>query len=289
MTPKYSIVVPTTGNLNSLNTLLKSVMNLGDISNTEVILVLNPPSDKIQILSKSFENMNLKILTSSAGVNSARNVGLTNATGKLIFFLDDDCWIGDHFFLEKHAALHDKNPWAFAVGGYYVNTNPSALAEAYGEIQRQWLLQNLFSTSGECLTLLGGHFSIKNTKRPPLFDESIKYGGAETEYFFRLRAHGYRYLLADLTVYHHPHLTLFSLMKKAYLQGKTHRRLLRKNVFPEGDWLMVSKSTQIESFYYFIFHQNWLRPLKAFFTKWRAFFKKNHHDLWFYLSNRDVF
>lgn len=289
MKPNYSLIIPTTGNIEKLKTLLRSLETLRSIEQSEVLLILNPPSNKVDCMKTLFSGLNLKVLTSQPGVNRARNKGLLASKGKLIFFLDDDCWISDPDFLLKQEEAHKKNPWAFAIGGFYHNHSLSTLAKEYSKIQSHWLLNNKVSAAGECQTLLGGHFSIKNSANLPLFDESIVYGGAETEFFFRLRKQGYRYLLTNVSVNHSPQLTLISFMKKAYLQGKTHKRLVNEGIFQESSWLDTSDKTAIQSLYYLVFHRKWfqlfLGPLKTA----KLYIKCLHHDIWFYLSNRNRF
>jgi len=289
MTFKFSVVIPTTGHLNNLKKLLNSLSKVQEIEKSEIILILNPPSSALEGLQNQYLNLNLTITSSATGVNYARNQGLKVATGEFIFFLDDDCWVSDPQLLIKQEKFHLENPWAFAIGGFYHSTNLSALSQAYGQIQTQWLLNNRISKNGECLTLLGGYFSLRNKPDLPRFDESILYGGAETEYFFRLGKKGYRYLLTDLSVNHEPKLTLFSFIRKAHLQGKTHQRLLQTGAFQPSLWQFPSPSAHLNILYLVVFNRNWrffyLRPIQ----KIRGFLKSLHHDFWFYLSNRNRF
>lgn len=289
MKPKYSIIIPTTGCLKTLRRLLDSLTYLDGIRESEILIVLNPASDALDHLKDLYPHLNLQVLTSEPGVNRARNQGQSKATGELILFLDDDCWISNRRLLLEHESLHQKNPWAFAVGGFYQTTSSSLLSNEYDKIQKQWLLSNRLSGNGECLTLLGGHFSIRNQENLPLFDESIAYGGAETEYFFRLKKENYRFLLTDLFVNHEPNLTLFLFLKKAYLQGRTHRRLVNAGLFQTSPWQNANQRSPIQKLYERVFHQNWLslswKPLLDLHRK----LKSLHHDFWFYLSNRNGF
>jgi glycosyltransferase involved in cell wall biosynthesis len=293
MNPKFSIVIPTTGARSHLEGLLQSLSNLKEIENSEVLLVFNPADRVLSTISQRFEKLKVRIMTSQSGVNFARNVGIQNATGNILLFLDDDCRVHNPELLVQHAFFHQKCPWAFAVGGWYYNPNPSPLSQAYDEIQKDWLLRNRLSSDGECQMLLGGHFSVRNSGNIPLFDESIVYGGAETEYFFRLKALGYRFLLTNLQVEHSPQLTPSILAKKATLQGKTHHRLLSEGRFIEAPW--VSSTSANENKYkdlYLRFFKNQFIRIENRTSKWAGVRKKlslYHQKICFYLENRELF
>jgi glycosyltransferase involved in cell wall biosynthesis len=289
---EYSIVIPTLGEIANLKQLLQSLVSLPDINRAEILIVLNPPSDKLQKLLDQFSTLNIKLHTSPLGVNQARNVGTKEASGKYIIFLDDDCAIRDPLFLSHHRMAHENNPWAFAVGGFYKNLDRSPIAQAYDEIQREWLLKNQFRPNGECQMLLGGHFSIKWSPNIPLFDSQIIYGGTETEYFFRLAKMGYRFKLIDLEVEHSPHLTRSILAKKAILQARTHLRLVREGLFISSHWFKCEgpSRNKYKEFYFRLFR---LHSLKATnrtpqVGKIKRILSDYHQKICFYLENRNL-
>lgn len=289
MTPRYSIVIPTFNNPNGVETLLKSLANLNSIEQAEILIVENPAKGILLKTVEKFPELQIRLLYSGRGVNKARNRGMLNARAPLIFFLDDDCWISDPQFLIKHEQFHAARPDIFAVGGYYRNANSSSLlAKAYSQIQEEWLKANCKALTGDCTTLLGGHFSIKSAKNLPFFDESIIYGGAETEYFYRISQAGYRFCLSDVFVEHNPHLTLFSFIKKARLQGRTYRRLQR-TYQPQNKWIIAGRNSALNEIYKIFFHGSYFAYFFKFFRRVRGSIKKTHHDLLFYLSNRDLF
>jgi glycosyltransferase involved in cell wall biosynthesis len=287
------VIIPTQGHLKKLQRLLKSLETVHGLEDSEILLVLNPASSILDSLPQEFPNLPLRVLTSSTGVNHARNAGLEKAQGDLVFFLDDDCWILSKDFFNEHTRAHTQNPWVLAVGGFYQNENPSELCQAYADIQKEWLESNLLHASGECTTLLGGHFSLKRSLlKEARFDASIIYGGAETEFFFRLRQQGHRYLLIPLAVGHDPHLHIFSFLRKAYLQGRTHRRLVTNRMLSRGPWIhqLSRKPTIYRKLYRRFFHSDFS---VSFFSNCRASFmsslKRLHQDICFYLSNKNRF
>jgi glycosyltransferase involved in cell wall biosynthesis len=289
MSYEFSVIIPTVHNLNGLRKLLDSLGKLEEIQKAEILIVENPPTGVASCLSVEFPLLNLRVLQSQAGVNRARNEGLHQSRGKLIFFLDDDCWVSNTEFFKIHKLAHQSYPEMFAIGGFYKNVNfESPLAKAYGNIQRNWLLSNRLDLTGECSALLGGHFSIKKSSKLPAFDENIKYGGAETEFFFRLKMNGYRFLLIDLSIEHEPKLTLFSLLRKARLQGKTHRRLVQDYHYRQ-EWLINAPTDIYENLYSFFFNPYDYKKFLVPLYRLKSQVKKIHHDVSFYLRNRDSF
>lgn len=292
MNPRFSIVIPTRGDFQSVQRLMQSLSRLTGIEEAEVLIVLNPPSPKLDSLSFPSAKWQLKILTSKKGVNEARNQGIKESRGSLIFFFDDDCEILDVNFLCIHEKHHAERPEILALGGHYVSESKNKLAQAYNEIQRDWLIQNRNGLFGESSVLLGGNFSIKRKNPMPLFDPSIQYGGSETEFFLRLGKEGHRFLQIDLPVLHNPDIDLKSFARKARLQGRTHRRLAAAGLTSSQRWVKLPKQN-LEPYltcYKMFFHQEFFIFNPGRFLKvLRYKIAKLHSDLCFYLSNRDLF
>ncbi len=293
MNPKFSLIIPTLGDRVSLERLLGSLESVEGILDSEILLVQNPPSRRLESLPSQFPKLKIQILFSEKGVNRARNMGIRKAQGDYLVFLDDDCAIRDPLFLQKHLDAHLQNPWAFAVGGFYQNPDPSKIAQAYDQIQRDWLLKNRLNNSGECQMLLGGNFSLKRSGDTPLFDESITYGGAETEYFFRLKKNGHRFLLIPAEAEHSPHLSPGILARKATLQGQTHSRLVREGLFIEGPWISSADfhRNKYQDFYMRFFNRQFVDQNRAT-SKWsriRRGLIGYHQKICFYLENRELF
>lgn len=80
----------------------------------EIILILNgckEPyySEIINFANKNFEGYIIKVLqTDVAGVSNARNIGIDNAKGRYITFVDDDDYISE-CFLEKMLPIAEEN------------------------------------------------------------------------------------------------------------------------------------------------------------------------------------
>ena len=72
-------------------------------------------------------------LEKNSGAGAARNVGLQNAKGKIIVFLDDDCLVKPDW-LDRIVETFKKYPEAAAVGGAVRNPDDTPLGGPYGQI-----------------------------------------------------------------------------------------------------------------------------------------------------------
>lgn len=299
MSPKYSLIIPTKTSGESLKKLLNSLKALDQIEHAEILIVQNPPRPERFDFKGLFKNLNIRYLTSNAGVNAARNHGMNECKGSLIFFIDDDCWISDSQFLIKHENVHAQNTWAFAVGGYYRNQSKRSVSVAYAEIQKEWLESNVLNKNFETQCLLGGHFSIKRKKDLPLFDDTIRFGGTETEYFFRLKKQGYRFLLIPDFIEHAPQMTVRSLIRKAHLQGRTHRRMVREGLIKDSGWISKKQNTYCKRLYQLSFADKGQAFKKSFRMPkikrlklprgLRFRLSQIQQNVQFYLENRNLF
>lgn len=288
----FSIVIPSRGVSQSLVALLRSLEKIDDIQACEVLVIFNPPNPRNLIVDQ-FPQLRLRQFQCEVGVNRARNLGQQMSLGDYILFLDDDCEVSDSSLLLHHEHFHRTRPWAFAIGGFYRNLNSDRLSKAYAGIQENWLRVNKLSSDGEAQCLLGGHFSIKNSANLPLFDETIIYGGSETEYFFRLKKMGYRFQLIDQYVDHRPSLGFWSFLRKAYKQGFTKSRLVRAQEGLEPIWVGPTEIDRdlFVRIYNFVF--NFGHEKSSFISNIILKIKLRlillNQKICFYLENRELF
>jgi len=97
MKPLISVVIPVYNSEKTIEAALKSIVNQ-NYDNFEIIIVNDGSIDQSENLIKNFidkhKAITIKyIFQENKGVSTARNLGLKNATGNLISFLDsDDVW-----------------------------------------------------------------------------------------------------------------------------------------------------------------------------------------------------
>ena len=192
-----SIVIPTHNRHDSLMELLDSISYYRDQDITfDVIVVSNLKDSFVEDLKPRFlaKNLDIKVLSSgSLGVNRARNLGLKEACGSISLLLDDDCKIVNSQSFRKIINFHKRFPQAVAIGGVYkTDMKASAIDIAYNLLAGAWQSHSLYKDH-ESSRLVGGCVSYKTKKLlncGELFDESICFGGAESEFHQRLNARG---------------------------------------------------------------------------------------------------
>lgn len=95
-----SIIVPVYGVEKYLNQCVQSLVNQ-TYSNIEIILVDDGSPDKCGTICDSWSKQDARVLTihtANHGVSHARNVGLDNAKGEYIGFIDPDDWIDEDMY-----------------------------------------------------------------------------------------------------------------------------------------------------------------------------------------------
>jgi glycosyltransferase involved in cell wall biosynthesis len=104
---QISVVIPTYNRYEFLKRAVKSVLSQTNPPN-EVIIIDDGSTDTSSQIQKDFPTIQYFYQT-NAGVSSARNLGINNASCDWIAFLDsDDAWHKDK--LQKQVTFHKKNP-----------------------------------------------------------------------------------------------------------------------------------------------------------------------------------
>lgn len=222
-----SVIIPSTGNIDSLKKLFLSV-GIQDlvVAEFEILLILNGMSEInfLEIKKALFTNaFPVKfIFITQKGANIARNTGIKSAAFPILLFLDDDCSLLDRGFFSAHLKLHSQKPELFAVGGGYLAADDSRFFDRlYNYLQMKWFV--LGSISGTTRFLLGGNFSAKAEVLESTglqFDNAIAYGGSEYEFFVRACDINLKMETCIFDVIHRTHENVLSLTKKIHKQGR---------------------------------------------------------------------
>jgi glycosyltransferase involved in cell wall biosynthesis len=115
----FSVIIPTIGDLESLNTSVGSVLKQ-IYKQYEILVICDSPEkkDKIKIWIESLNQNTIVFLENKQqkGGNGARNTGILNAKGEIICFLDDD----DEWHPERlKEAFKTLNMTSDFIGGCY--------------------------------------------------------------------------------------------------------------------------------------------------------------------------
>ncbi len=124
-TPLISIVIPVHNAEKFLAQTLRSVL-LQDVQEIEVLAVLNNSTDKSEEILNEFalRDDRVKIFTQNEGrVGAARNVGIKNAQGKYISFLDADDYYANEIFQKLYTTMESNNVEFCSFALQIVSTN----------------------------------------------------------------------------------------------------------------------------------------------------------------------
>ncbi len=94
---KISVIIPVYNVEKYLNRCVESILNQ-TYRNLEIILIDDGSTDKSSQLCDFFSTKDSRIKVihkKNGGLSSARNVGLDNATGEYVYFIDSDDWIAN--------------------------------------------------------------------------------------------------------------------------------------------------------------------------------------------------
>ncbi len=134
--PRTSFIIPARNAAATLAQTLDSVLAQGD-GDWEALVIDDGSSDETPQLIGAHAQRDARIVAlrggSTPGVSAARNVGLKQARGQRLVFLDSDDWIERAFLERMHAAL-DAAPGAAAAYCDYCRVMPGgALSPAYSD------------------------------------------------------------------------------------------------------------------------------------------------------------
>ena len=118
-TPQISIIIPIYNAANTLDYCINSIINQ-DFTNWELLLINDGSTDGSFVICKRFEAKDNRIKTftqNNSGVSAARNLGLKEAHGKYICFIDSDDYIESCYL----SSLYKYKDYDLVICGYYVD------------------------------------------------------------------------------------------------------------------------------------------------------------------------
>ena len=158
------------------------------------------------------------------GVNAARNAGVRKAAGEIICFLDDDCVLPDEKWIARLFDCINEHPKIKVVGGFYLSDDQTALMDRFRNCQANHFISLHITKDNRTTALLGGASTYRKEvfQQYGLFDETLRYGSAETEFNRRLANAGELMMCLDLlSVVHCPiKQSMRSYSIKSFFQGK---------------------------------------------------------------------
>ena len=157
-----SVIIPVYNVEEYLNQCVESVL-AQTYKNYEIILVDDGSVDASPKIcdeyAKQFENISV-FHKENGGASSARNVGIKNASGKYIFFLDSDDWIENNTFeLLINSAVSEKADLVFCEAQAVDDNGNEFSSNNYG-YDSEYPTQNAFDTMQQMIEKKEFHVAI---------------------------------------------------------------------------------------------------------------------------------
>lgn len=136
MKEKISIITPVYNTRKYLNRCIESILSQS-YSNIELILIDDGSTDGSETICDMYAKKDSRVKTfhiSNGGPSRARNIGLENATGEYILFVDSDDWVDKEFV--SHYLCNNYQEYDAIFGMWDIQTNkgiynPSNLNKPY--------------------------------------------------------------------------------------------------------------------------------------------------------------
>lgn len=229
METKISIVVPVYNAEKTLIKCIESILRL-DCNDYEIIFVDDGSTDNSKNIINSFAERHEEIRLfeqENNGPASARNRGIKNSSGDIIFFTDSDVvvpvdWIKGmvHYFGDKKLG---------AVGGGITPYSMNTLSEKFEQHRRE----RLYGNEKKFVDALPAcNLAVKKTILDEIdyFDESFKFASSEDyDLCYRLIDKGYKILYDPaISVIHFHSQTWNGVFRRGYIHGREGVKLRRK-------------------------------------------------------------
>jgi glycosyltransferase involved in cell wall biosynthesis len=213
---RVSFITPAYNAQKTLEKCLESILR--QKVRKEVIVVDNASTDATKGIIKKYKNVRY-VYEKKKGEPCARNAGLSKAKGDFIAFVDADVVLPDDWAVKALRVLRKYREVA-GVGGMGKSVDDGLVSRAVGlriygldeSVERKYV------DSIATMNLLLRREAIGKER----YDESMVLG-VDTEFNFRMKKKGYKFIFdRSLSVYHHHPTTLSGLVKKWYTYGKNY-------------------------------------------------------------------
>ncbi|MGS0676886.1 glycosyltransferase [Shewanella sp. 125m-1] len=157
---RVSVIIPTFKDNDRLSLCLDSLVNQSyHESGFEIIVINNDPNCDIPKRLTEKYNKVIFLNENIKGSYAARNKGVVNSKGEILFFTDSDC-IVEQNWINNGVALLDQEPNCVRIGGkvelFYKGASPRSLGEIYESCyafrQREYIEKQAMAVTANMIT-----------------------------------------------------------------------------------------------------------------------------------------
>ena len=256
---RVSVVVPVKNGEAFIGELLESLLNQEE-KPYEIIVVDDGSTDRTVEVVKKYP-VKLLFTDGSRGANAGRNIGLKNASGDIVAFIDADCAAPPEWIKTICEELREGT--AVCVGGSAF-LNPKLKGNIIAEYSNDAFFAPMptfkkrdFITRENLISKRLPNSNNMAVVREVLvkeglwFDEGFKGGAEEIEILWRLLERGYKILVSNkLYVYHYHRSSLRKLLKQVHNYGRGLYWFFRKH---KSSPIGLIPATAILTFYTLFF------------------------------------
>lgn len=225
------MIIPSYNSEKTITPCLRSIINQDLKEQFEIIVVDSSVDGTSNLINKKFPEINLIKLHRKTDPGTARNLGVKNAKGEIIAFIDSDC-ISCPGWLSGISSAH-RSEFA-AVGGSIINGNPESIISWAGYLSEfsQWIpggYKKLIKHIPSCnISYKREIFQIIGYFRCEMFPAEDRL------YNYKLHQNGEKILFEPKIQISHFHRTnLIDFMKHEIRKGRVTMRL-RREIDPDA-------------------------------------------------------
>lgn len=186
------------------------------------------------IKAQTYQNYELHVVTRVSPAGHARNQGVAQTQGQIIVFIDDDAYFGHERVLEMLVTSVASDPSIGVVGTSMLIPPDANRLQKRIAVEVPRMVYPVMRDDVESNPPLDryGYTGITTTccalRRAVIeevggFAQSLPTGPEDTEFFYRIRQIGYRFLIPrNCWVYHDPPKRLSILLRKSFRNGIGH-------------------------------------------------------------------
>jgi glycosyltransferase involved in cell wall biosynthesis len=126
--PKVSVITTVKNEEENIAALLDSLLKLDYAGEMEIIVVDGGSTDNTAKIASKYVSVKLIVCTSN--ISEGRNVGIANATGEIIAFIDGDC-IAQPDWITNLVKPFEEDSEIAVVGGPYIPLEPKGVVSTY--------------------------------------------------------------------------------------------------------------------------------------------------------------